>query len=140
MFFYRLAGFVGDITTAEAASGVEASAAGVRASMSWALHVRTLRHHLNSQRVRQIDHLGGVGAVACFNSTFDSLAGLANVFGKQRAILDALEDLLGFPRYAAAVSRIYAIALCTSDVIASHFFAALISSAPIASISSAADS
>jgi len=33
MFFYRLAGFVGDISTAEAASGVEAPAAGVRASM-----------------------------------------------------------------------------------------------------------
>jgi hypothetical protein len=32
MFFYRLAGFVGDITT-EAASGVGALAAGVRASM-----------------------------------------------------------------------------------------------------------
>src|SRR5262245_12124880 len=34
--------------------------------------------------------------IACFNSTFDSLAHLANVFGQQRAILDALEDLLGF--------------------------------------------
>jgi hypothetical protein len=33
MFFYRLARFVGDITTAEAASSVEAPAAGVRAIM-----------------------------------------------------------------------------------------------------------
>jgi hypothetical protein len=44
------------------------------------------------QRVRQIDHL----EIACFNSTFDSLARLANVFGQQRALLNALEDLLGF--------------------------------------------
>jgi hypothetical protein len=36
--------------------------------------------------------------IACFNSTFDSLACLANVFGKQRAILDALEDLLGLAK------------------------------------------
>src|SRR6516162_7060021 len=33
---------------------------------------------------------------ACFNSKFDSLARLANVFGQQRAILDALEYVLGF--------------------------------------------
>src|SRR5262245_43112193 len=65
----------------------------------WAERYTCARFDITSirppQRVRQIDHFGGVGAT-CINSTFDVLAGLANVFGQQRAILDALEDLLGF--------------------------------------------